>query len=112
MEIGVAYREDPDHVIGVLREIGGELWEDPEWRPLLMEEISVPGIESFGDSAIYFRVMATTLPLKQWDVARELRLRIKRRFAAEDIGLPFPSRTLYWGEGQAPGKMGGVRDES
>lgn len=97
LEIGVAYKEDVDRVIAVLREIGRELGEDPEWKPLLVDEILVPGIESFGDSSVNLRVMATTVPLKQWDVARELRLRIKRRFDAEGIEIPFPHRTLYWG---------------
>ena len=102
-EVGVAYKEDADRVMEVLRDIGREMWEDPEWRPLLTEEITVPGIESFGDSSVNIRVMATTVPLKQWDVARELRRRIKRRFDAEHIEIPFPHRTFYWGEGQEPG---------
>jgi moderate conductance mechanosensitive channel len=106
LEIGVAYKEDADHVMGVMRSIGQELWEDPEWRPLLSEEPSVPGIESFGDSSINIRMMATTLPLKQWDVARELRRRIKRRFDDEGIEIPFPHRTLFWGEAQMPGNGG------
>lgn len=100
LEIGVAYKEDVDRVIEVLRGIGRELEEDPDWKPLLVEPVEVPGIESFGDSAVNIRVMATTVPLKQWDVARELRLRIKRRFDAEGIEIPFPHRTLYWGEGE------------
>jgi moderate conductance mechanosensitive channel len=102
MEIGVAYRENVDRVMEVMRDVGREMWEDTEWRPLLTEEIAVPGIESFGDSAVNIRVMATTVPLKQWDVARELRRRIKNRFDAEGIEIPFPHRTLYWGEGQQP----------
>jgi small-conductance mechanosensitive channel len=102
MEIGVAYKEDVDRVIEVMRDVGRGMWEDPEWRPLLTEEIAVPGIESFGDSAVNIRVMATTVPLKQWDVAREIRRRIKKRFDAEGIEIPFPHRTLYWGDGQGP----------
>jgi moderate conductance mechanosensitive channel len=100
LEIGVAYKEDIDRVIEVLRQVGRDLAGDPEWKPLLIEEIQVPGIESFGESAVNIRVMATTIPLKQWDVARELRLRIKRRFDAESIEIPFPHRTLYWGNGE------------
>lgn len=106
IEIGVAYKEDVDRVIAVLLSIGKELEEDPDWKPLLVEEIKVPGIESFGDSAVNVRVMATTIPLKQWDVARELRLRIKRRFDAESIEIPFPHRTLYWGKDANPGSDG------
>ena len=102
-EVGVAYHEDVDRVMGVMRDVGRELWEDPEWRPLLTEEVVVPGVESFGDSSVNIRIMATTVPLKQWDVARELRRRLKNRFDAEGIEIPFPHRTLYWGERQMPG---------
>jgi moderate conductance mechanosensitive channel len=102
LDVGVAYREDPDRVMAVLRELGQELWDDPLWRPLLVEPLEVPGIESFGDSAVVVRMWAKTLPLKQWDVARELRRRIKHRFDREGIEIPFPHQTFYWGEGQQP----------
>jgi moderate conductance mechanosensitive channel len=102
LEIGVAYKENVDRVIDVMRDVGRELWEDEQWRPLLVEELTVPGIESFGDSAVNIRIMAKTIPLKQWDVARELRRRLKNRFDAEGIEIPFPHRTFYWGEGQRP----------
>jgi moderate conductance mechanosensitive channel len=103
LEIGVAYRENVDRVMEVMRDVGRELAEDENWSPLLVEEITVPGIESFGDSSVNIRIMAKTLPLKQWDVARELRRRLKNRFDAEGIEIPFPHRTFYWGAGQEPG---------
>jgi small conductance mechanosensitive channel len=105
LDVGVAYREDPDHVMEVLRDIGREMYEDPRWKPLMVDPVEVPGIELFGDSAISIRVMAKTLPLKQWDVARELRRRIKLRFDREGIEIPFPHQTVYWGEGQHPPVM-------
>lgn len=111
LEIGVAYKEDADHVMEVMRDVGRGMWEDPEWRPLLVEEITVPGIESFGDSSVNIRIMAKTIPLKQWDVARELRRRLKRRFDEERIEIPFPHRTFYWGEGQQPGEQAESRNE-
>jgi small-conductance mechanosensitive channel len=43
-----------------------------------------------------------TLPLKQWDVARELRRRIKNRFDRDGIEIPFPHTTFCRGEGQKP----------
>jgi moderate conductance mechanosensitive channel len=102
LHIGVAYREDADRVMDVLRDLLRDFQADPEWGPLLLEEPVVPGIESFGESSINIRIMAKTLPLKQWDVSRELRRRIKRRFDEEGIEIPFPHVTFYWGAGQAP----------
>ncbi|HEX8274232.1 MAG TPA: mechanosensitive ion channel domain-containing protein [Longimicrobiaceae bacterium] len=95
LDVGVAYKEDADRVMAVLREVGRELGEDPEWKHFLVEEVAVPGIESFGESSVNIRVMAKTVPLKQWDVARELRRRIKRRFEEEGIEIPFPQRTYH-----------------
>lgn len=100
LDIGVAYREDVDRVITVMREVGREMWEDEDWRPFLVEEATVLGVESFGESSVNIRMMSKTLPLKQWEVARELRRRLKRRFDAEGIEIPFPQRTVHWSEGQ------------
>jgi small-conductance mechanosensitive channel len=102
LDVGVAYREDPDRVIAVLRDVGRELWEDPEWKPLLLEQPEVPGVESMTDIAVNVRISAKTLPLKKWDVARELRRRIKQRFDREGIEVPSTHQTVYWGEGQMP----------
>lgn len=102
LNIGVAYKEDVDRVMDVLRDLLAEFHADPEWRALLLEEPQVPGVDAFGDSAVIIRVMAKTLPLKQWDVARELRRRIKNRFDREGIEIPFPHTTMYWGDGQMP----------
>lgn len=103
LHVGVAYKEDVDHVMDVLRDLLRDFHADPEWGGLLLEEPLVPGVEEFADSAVIIRVVAKTLPLKQWDVARELRRRIKKRFDREGIEIPFPHTTLYWGENQAPG---------
>jgi small-conductance mechanosensitive channel len=103
LDIGVAYREDIDQVIGVLRELGQEFHADPQWGELLLDPPEVLGVESFGDSAVVIRMVAKTLPLKQWDVARELRRRIKNRFDELQIEIPYPHMKFYWGEGQLPG---------
>lgn len=102
LDIGVAYKEDVDRVIALLGELGRELHADEEWGPLIVEEPNVLGVEAFADSAVVIRMMAKTLPLKQWDVSRELRRRIKKRFDAEGVEIPFPHVTFYWGDGQVP----------
>jgi small conductance mechanosensitive channel len=102
LDIGVAYKEDVDRVIAVMREVGREMWEDQDWRPFLVEEAAVLGVESFGESSVNIRMMSKTLPLKQWEVARELRRRLKRRFDADGIEIPFPQRTVHRSDGHAP----------
>ena len=100
LEIGVAYKEDVDRVMEIMLDEALTMSQDPDWAPLIVEEPTVPGVERFDDSAVTIRVMFKTLPLKQWDVARQYRRRIKNRLDAEGIEIPFPHRTLYWGEDQ------------
>jgi moderate conductance mechanosensitive channel len=104
LDVGVSYREDPDRVIAVLQELGREMHEDPEWGPSFIDPPEVPGVESLAESAVNVRIMVKVLPLRQWAVARELRRRVKVRFDREKIEIPFPHRTLYWGEGQHPSR--------
>jgi small conductance mechanosensitive channel len=102
LEIGVAYREDVDRVMEIMLDEASTLAADPDWEELIIEEPTVPGVERFDDSAVTIRVMFKTLPQKQWDVAREYRRRIKKRFDAEGVEIPFPHRTLFWGDDQKP----------
>jgi moderate conductance mechanosensitive channel len=104
LEIGVAYKEDVDRVMEVMLDEAMTMFQDPDWAPVLVDEPVVPGVERFDDSAVTIRVMFKTLPLKQWDVSREYRRRIKKRFDAEGIEIPFPHRTMYWGAGQEPSR--------
>jgi moderate conductance mechanosensitive channel len=102
IDVGIGYRADVDHAIETLRNIGAEFQADPGFGPLLLEPPEVLGVESLAESAVVIRLSAKTLPLKQWEVARELRRRIKLRFDAEEIEIPFPHLTFYWGDGQMP----------
>ncbi len=105
IEIGVAYREDHEDVMRIMREEADALCEDPEWGPKIIDEPEVFGIDAFGDSALVFKTRLKTEPLAQWNVARAYRRRIKTRFDRENIEIPFPHQTLYFGEdkeGNAP----------
>jgi small conductance mechanosensitive channel len=112
LDIGVGYPEDADRVMAVMKEEADGLQADPQWGELLLDPPEVLGIETFGESAMVIRLLARTLPEKQWNVARELRRRIKKRFDAEGIELPFPHVTVYWGEGQDPRLVGRPGPES
>lgn len=105
MDVGVAYREDVDDVIEVLRQLGSELEADPEFGQYILEPLEVLGLDSFGDSSIVIRVRIRTKPIRQWLIRREYFRRMKRRFDELGIEIPFPHRTLYFGvdkQGGAP----------
>ncbi len=104
-DLGVAYREDVDAVIALLKRIGEELRADAEIGPLILEPLEVFGLDAFGDSAIMVKGRIKTLPIKQWQVGRAFNRLVKKRFDEHGIEIPFPHRTLYFGrdkEGSAP----------
>jgi small-conductance mechanosensitive channel len=101
VDVGVAYHEQIDRVIEVMRDIGRRMWEDADWRARLVEEPSVLGVDELADSAVNVRMVLTTQPGKQFEVGRELRRRVKNRFDEEGITIPFPQRTLHVGDADA-----------
>jgi small conductance mechanosensitive channel len=50
----------------------------------------VLGVDAFAPSEVTLRFRIKTLPLKQWDVGRELRRRIKKAFDSRGIRIPVP----------------------
>jgi small conductance mechanosensitive channel len=100
-EVGVAYREDVDEVMSVLREIGADLQNDLEYGKDILEPLEVLGVDSFADSAVIIKARFKTKPVRQWAVGREFNRRMKKVFDARGIEIPFPHRTIYWGEPKA-----------
>jgi small conductance mechanosensitive channel len=98
LDVGVAYREDVDEVMAVLKEVGAELRRDPEFAPDILEDLEVVGVDDFAASQVTIKVRIKTVPIKQWRVGRELRRRIKKAFDTYGIEIPFPHLTLYPGE--------------
>ena len=104
-EIGVAYRENTDDVVKLLREVGEDLRADPEYADDIIEPMEINGLDRFDDSAVVIRSRLKTQPGAQWRVKREFNRRVKLKFDAEGIEIPFPHTTIYFGEdreGAAP----------
>lgn len=94
-DIGVAYKEDVDTVIDIIKAVGEELAADEHFGPLIVEPIEVFGLDNFADSAVVIKGRLKTRPIQQWAVGREFRRRLKYAFDARGIEIPFPHRTLY-----------------
>jgi small conductance mechanosensitive channel len=97
-DIGVAYKEDVNQVMEVIKEVGADLKGDTEFGPKMLQDIEVFGVDSFGDSAVIIKARIKTKPIEQWSVGREYRKRLKYAFDAKDIEIPFPHVSVYWGE--------------
>jgi small conductance mechanosensitive channel len=101
IDVSVAYKENPDRVIAVLRDEADRFHRDADWEEKSAEEPAVLGVQSLGESSVDVRLVAQTLPGKQWEVKREFLRRIKNRFDREGIEIPFPQRTLHVASNEA-----------
>ncbi len=106
LTISVAYKEDLDRVMAVIRRVWEEMASEPEWEPqMLAKTPQILRVNEFGDSGIDIKVVGETKPMMQWNVMGELRRRIKRVFDEEGIEIPWPHVKLYMGESQAGGGL-------
>ena len=101
-DVGVAYKEDTDRVISVLKQIGDQIMQEEGYRTAILEPLEILGVDKFGDSAVMIKARVKTLPVKQWLVGREMNRRIKKRFDELGIEIPFPHQSLYFGEASKP----------
>ncbi|MFZ0665451.1 MAG: mechanosensitive ion channel family protein [Acidimicrobiales bacterium] len=88
IDVPVPATADVNKVNEILRNVGEEAFKDPEIRPLLLDTPSVMGLESMDVDQFVVRLVARTLPGKQFQVGREIRTRIAGAFRQEDIIVP------------------------
>ncbi len=89
--------ESKKRVIKVLEEVAEELRNDPRFKDDILEPAEILGLDRFEDSAVMIQGRIKTKPARQWRVGRELNLRVKKRFDRLGIQLPFPARTVCFG---------------
>jgi small conductance mechanosensitive channel len=114
IDAGVAYRENAEQALEVMREVGAALRADREWSAKIVQDVEVAGVERWDDSALVLRCRLKVQPLEQWNVRREFLKRLKAAFDARGIEIPYPSLTLYPGQakdGSAPALHVNTRSE-
>ncbi len=104
LDISVAYKENLDHVIKVINEVGQGLKDDPEWGKNLLTTPAVTRVNNLGDHGVEIKILADTKPITQWGLMGELRKRLKDRFDEVGIEIPWPHTKVYFGN--APGGNG------
>lgn len=102
VDVGVAYKEDVDRALEVLGDELRRFAEDESWSAHVLEEPVLLGVQELGDSAVTLRGYLRVAPEQRWAVRREFLRRIKNRFDAESIEIPFPHRTVYFGNPPVP----------
>ena len=90
VDLSVSYYDDPDRVAEAVKKVGAELQADPVYGPSILAPIEVLGVDAFADWSLKMKARIKTMPLKQWEVGRELRRRLIKTFEAEGFAIPFP----------------------
>lgn len=108
INVGVAYKEDTDRVVEVMRRVAEELRADPKYGSSILEPIDILGVDGFADTAVRIKARLKTLPLQQFMIGREYRRRLKKAFEAAGIEMPASQRLLRIAE---PAQSSNVANE-
>jgi len=95
IDLGVSYNTNLEHLIEVINKVGMELADDPAFKDSIISPPQFLRVNEFADSAIVVKILGDTKPLKQWEVAGELRKRLKIAFDREGIEIPFPQTVIH-----------------
>lgn len=89
--ITVGYDTDIDFARKLIKRIGLELAEDPEFKHWVLDPIKMQGVQEFGEYGIVLRVKATTKPGGAFGMKRKFYVRLRQVFKEQGIELPFPT---------------------
>ena len=97
LHISADYSENSDRVVEVLTEVAKEIYDDPAFKDDVVAEPQVPGIERVRGNEVDYLMLAKVRPGKQYNIARELRRRIKVCFEKNNIRAGAPVQ-IYTGQ--------------
>ncbi|HQU03688.1 MAG TPA: mechanosensitive ion channel [Acidocella sp.] len=89
ISIQVGYREDLSQVYTLMTEIAKTMRSEPRWGAMMRDDLKLFGLDQFGASALVITGQIRTGPGQHWAVRREYYMRVKQRFQAEHIEMPF-----------------------
>jgi small-conductance mechanosensitive channel len=101
LSIGVTYDTDLEKARKLIKQVGKDLAQDPEFAPHIIETLKMQGVEQFGDFAIQIRIKMMTKPGEQFVIRRRAYAMIKRVFDENGIKFAFPTVQVAGG-GETP----------
>lgn len=91
VDVPIAHDEDAPRAIGVLRGVMAEVFDDPRWADVLLEEPTVAGVNEVRGQSVLLRIFAKCAPDQNWGVERDI---LERSVAAlRDAGVRWPAPT-------------------
>ncbi len=98
LNIPVAYDTNVDQALKLIDDVAQQMSRDPIWLQQILEAPQVLGVDNFGERGVIIRVWIKTQPLKQWDVAREFRRRLKVAFDEAGVPIPLPQQEIWFNQ--------------
>jgi small-conductance mechanosensitive channel len=95
LDIGIAYDASLEKAIQVINEIGEKISEEEYWKEKIVSKPQFLRVNELADSAVILKITGETMPLTQYEVAGELRMRIKLAFDENQIEIPFPQMVVH-----------------
>ncbi len=102
LSVGVTYDTDVDKVKKLVKQIGRELAENPDFKPHILEPLKMQGVEQFGDFAIQIRMKIKTRPGQQFTIRRRAYALLKKAFEANGIRFAHPTVAVAGGGDATP----------
>ncbi|MCT7971990.1 mechanosensitive ion channel family protein [Laspinema olomoucense] len=96
LTITVAYQNNVDHVLEVLRNLSVEFYSEPEWQEKMVDPPEVLGIDQIDYTGVLIRIWIKTKPLQHWIVGREFRRRMKMRLDQQGIAIGVPQQSVVF----------------
>ena len=85
----------------IIKKIGQQFAEDPEYAPHIIEPLKMQGVQNFGDFGIELRIKMMTKPGEQFVIRRKAYVAIKKAFEEDGIKIPYPTVMVREGESAA-----------
>ncbi|WP_338422901.1 mechanosensitive ion channel domain-containing protein [Anabaena sphaerica] len=95
LTIPVSYQANIDEALKLITDVAVDMNKEPFWKRQIIEKPSILGIDNFSDRGMMIRVWIKTQPLKQWEVAREYRRRLKIALDQAGISIPVPQQAIW-----------------
>ncbi|MBF2098042.1 MAG: mechanosensitive ion channel [Gloeomargaritaceae cyanobacterium C42_A2020_066] len=91
IQVLIPHRVAVAQALKVVRDTVAQFYDEVPWQELILEAPQVLGVDAVLERGSLIRVWIKTLPLKQWEVKREVQRRLKLAFEAAGLDLtPFP----------------------
>ncbi|MEH1896429.1 MAG: mechanosensitive ion channel family protein [Nostoc sp.] len=101
LTVPIAYQANTEEALKLIETVAFEMNQEMQWQRQILEPPQVLGIDQFGDRGLIIRVWIKTQPLKQWDVAREFRRRLKVALDQAGISISVPQQAIWVNDEQS-----------